>query len=501
VSRAASSKVLFGPYLPDLPPSDNPGLTEALNVVPVDKFYGPYRPISGVGTALSARPRGGIAVLDNSGNAYLYVGTETALQVRNGTGWSDRTNVAYTTASEGYWRFAQFDDRVIATNYEEVPQALDAGSGSDFADLALTGTAPNARQIGVVGRHVVLGDTEDGTNGAVPFRIQWCRIDDPTEWPVPNSADAREKQSGEQFMPSLAGAVTGIIGNDQFGIVFQRSGISRMTYVGGDLVYQFDNYEKTRGAAYPNAIVEVGKLVYFIAADGFYATDGVSVRPIGEGRFDRLFVEDVDTGYKERVYGAFDKARNLIYWIYPGSGSSGGVPNKVLIYSVSEDRITRALDDVECLIQGLTTSVSIDDLDALFGSIDDVVPPLDDSYWQGGNDVLHAFTDAHELGTFAGSPGTAILDGQEAELYPGLFTYISGVRPIVQGQSAVTVALGTRDQYADTVSYGADVPMHSRTGCADFRKESRLTRCRVKITGDFAAAQGVMYQAQPGGAA
>jgi hypothetical protein len=501
MSRAASSKVLFGPYLPDLPPTDNPGLTEALNVIPVDKFYGPYRPITGIGDALAARPRGGIAALDNSGNAYLYVGTATALQVRSGTAWADRTTTPYTTATAGYWRFAQFDDLVIATNYEEVPQSIDVGSGSDFADLALTGTAPNARHIGVVGRHVVLGDTEDGTNGAVPFRIQWCRIDDPTEWPVPNSADALAKQAGEQFMPSVAGAVTGIVGNDQFGIVFQRSGISRMTYVGGDLVYQFDNFEKTRGAAYPNAIVEVGKLVYFIAADGFYVTDGVSVRPIGEGKFDRLFVDDVDTGYKERVYGAFDKARNLIHWIYPGSGSSAGVPNKVLIYNISEDRPTRALDDVECLIQGLTTAVSIDDLDALFGSIDDVTPPLDDPYWQGGNDVLHGFTDTHQLGTFAGSPGTAILDGQEAELNPGLLTFISGVRPIVQGQSNVTVAIGTRDQYADAVSYSADVALHSRTGCADFRKESRLTRCRLKIVGDFSAAQGVMYQGQPAGAA
>jgi hypothetical protein len=53
VSRAADGKVMFGEYLPDLPVTDNPGLTEALNVLPVDKFYRAYHPIAGAGTALA----------------------------------------------------------------------------------------------------------------------------------------------------------------------------------------------------------------------------------------------------------------------------------------------------------------------------------------------------------------------------------------------------------------------------------------------------------------
>lgn len=500
MSRAATNKVMFGQYLPDLPPTDNTGLTEALNVVPIDGAYGPYNPITATSDALSARARGGLAVRDSTGNAYLYVGTAAALQVLAGTAWTDKTTTPYTTANAGYWRFAQFEELVIATNYEEVPQAITVGAGTDFIALALVGTAPNARQVGIVGRHVVLGDTEDGTNGIVPYRIQWSRIDVATEWPVPNSADALSKQAGEQFLNSEFGAVTGIVGNDQFGIVFQYAGITRMTYIGGDLVYQFDVIDSTRGAAYPNATVKVGDKVYFISTDGFMVTDGVSVSHIGSSRFDRLFIDDVDTAYKDRVYGALSSSHDIIYWIYPGAGSAGGAPNKVLIYNTREDRITRASDNIECLVHGLTIATSLDDLDALFGSIDDVVPPLDDPYWQGGNDVLNAFTHSHELATFAGTPGTATIDSQESELFPGLYTHISGVRPIVQGQDSVTVALGTRDDYFDPVTFGTETALYSRTGTADFRAESRLVRCRVKIVGDFDSAQGIMYQAQPSGA-
>lgn len=500
MSRAADGKVLFGEWLPDLPDTDNPGLTEALNVLPVDKCYSAYKPIAGSGTALSERPRGGVAVLDNSGNAFFYAGTATTLQVKSGSGWADRTNTAYTTGTDSYWRFAQFDDLVIATNYEDVPQALEAGAGTDFVDLALVGTAPHARQIGIVGRHVVLGDTVDGTNGAVPHRIQWSRIDVATEWPTPNSADALAKQSGEQFMPSEFGPVTGIVGNDQFGIVFQRSGISRMTYVGGDLVYQFDVIDSTRGAAYPNAIVHVGNGAFFIAADGFYFTDGVSVTPIGNGKFDQYFLASVDTGYKQRAYGALDLFKKLIYWTYPGSGNTSGQPNSVLIYNYLESRMARAQDTVECLVTGLTTATTLEDLDALFGSIEAVTPPLDSPFWQGGNEVMQGFDSAYKLGTFSGVPSIAIIDGQEAELNPGLMTYVDGIKPIVQSQSAITVALGTRNNYSEDVTYTPDMSLTSRTGFADFRKEARLTRARIKVTGDFPAAQGIFYQARAMGA-
>src|SRR6185369_13798694 len=142
--------------------------------------------------------------------AYLYAGTATALYQRTGAAWTDKSPAPYTTATDDYWRFAQFDSNIIATNYAEVPQKIAVGSGGNFGALATVGTAPKAKQIGIVGRHVVLGDTIDGVNGAVPHRIQWSRIDVATEWPVVGSADALAKQSGQQFMPAGLGQVTGI---------------------------------------------------------------------------------------------------------------------------------------------------------------------------------------------------------------------------------------------------------------------------------------------------
>lgn len=501
MSRAANGKVLFGEWLPDLPATDSPGVYEAKNVLPVDKFYRAYAPIAGAGTVLSARPRGGIGVTDTAGNAYLYVGTQATLQVRNGLGWTDKSGAAYGTATNDYWRFVQYGTQAIATNYADVPQAISVGSGGNFAALATTGTAPRARQVGIVNQHVVFGDTNEAVNGVVPYRLQWGRIGHPEEWPVVGSADALAKQAGEQFLPASRGAVKGIFGNDQFGIVFQQRGISRMTYVGGNVVYQFDEYESTRGAEFPNAAVPVGDGVFFVAADGFYYTDGVTVTPVGAGKFDRYFTDAIDTSYKDRVYGGLDKQRNLIYWIYPTTTATGGRPNRIIAYNYRENRAARAEDEIECLVAGLTTGVTLDALDTYFSSIDAVTPPLDDPYWQGGNGILTAFNSTYQLGIFGGTPGTATIESQEVELNPGLFTDIGGVKPIVHSNSAVTVSLGTRNTVADSVTYTAEMTPTIRTGVADFRSSARLARSRIKVTGDFPAAQGVYFQQQPAGAA
>lgn len=503
MSRKSDGKVVFGEWLPDLPEYDNPGLTEAKNVIPTSASYVPYLPLSTMGDALSARPQGAISVLDSTGNSLLYAGTATDLYQRAGTGWTDKsTAVAYTLTDEDYWRFVQFDEILVATSYVDLPQKITIGDAGNFDDLADTGTAPSARHVGVIGRFVVLGNTNDATNGVVPSRIQWCAIDDATNWPTPGSASALATQAGEQFLNAGGGPVTGIVGGEQVGIIFQRSSITRVTYVGGNVVFQFDTFERARGNLLPNAISQVGNEVYFRSSDGFYKTDGVTVTPIGSRKVDNYFLNDFDSTAPHRVYSAVDFDKKVIRWSYPGDGNTSGRPNKVLMYNYEENRWARAEDDIECMIGGLTIATSLDDLDDFFPSIDDVTPPLDSPFWAGGNNTLFGFGSTHKIGTFAGTAGTAEIIGQEVELNPGLYTRVQGVKPIVLGSGVVlTVGLGQRDNVSDAISYTSQTSPTARTGFCDFDLEARYSRARLRIEGTFTQATGIQYQQVPGGAA
>lgn len=493
--READKVVPWGEWLPDLPPLNNPGLTEAKNVVPVDGTYKPYLCLNGTG-AMPGRPIGAISTLNTAGAGYFYAGSQTNLYVRNGASWTQKNSTGFTTADTGYWQFAQFDDLVIGTNYAEVPQALTVGSGSNFADLAVTGTAPYARCLGVVGRFVVLGDTN--LAGVTPNGVQWCAIDDPQNWPTPGTAGAQSVQAGEQFLNIAYGPVTAIAGGQEYGLVFQRQGITRMSYVGGNVVFQFDVIERNRGALFPNAVVQIGRLTYFISGDGFYVTDGVDVKPIGDKKVDNYFADNIDTRYKQHVRGAVDYANKCIYWVYTSKTSRifAGGPDSILIYNYAEGRWSRAEDPTWGVYNGLTSSISLDDLDTYFSSIDLATPSLDSASWSGGNNTLIGFTSIYQLATFSGEAFPSIIDGGEVEIVPGRLVRVQGVKPLVIGDSpTITVALGTRDSLSSPVTYTNERTPNARTGFADFRTEARYHRTRVTISGGFESALGTEYQA------
>jgi hypothetical protein len=490
--------VKFGEWLPDLPDLDNPGMTEAKNVIPSDRVYKSFLPVSGIGDALSTGPIGGVSAVDTAGNGFFYAGTTQKIFVRSGSGWSSRYGGTFTTAADGYWSMVQFDDLVIATNYNDAPVASTAGSASDFTALSLTGTAPSARCVGVIGRHVVLGDTV--LTAAAQNRIQWCAIDDPRNWPTPGTSTAQSVQAGEQYMNAAYGPVTAITNGESYGLVFQRNGISRMTYVGGNVVYQFDQIERARGALFPNALVQMGRLVYFISGDGFYVTDGLEVRPIGSQKVDNYFGDTVDTTYKHRVRGAVDYANKCIYWAYPGSGNTGGRPNRLLIFNYEEGRWSRAENEVEFMTSGVTTAITLDDLDTYFASLEIVSPSLDSDNWAGGNNTILAIDSGRRLGGFSGLAGTAVLDGAEAELVPGQLVRVQGVKPLVIGTNpSITVSLGTRNSLGSSPTYATSRTPNPRTGFADWRSEARYHRARVTIAGAFGSALGIEYQAVASG--
>lgn len=491
--------VKFAEWLPDLPALDNPGMTEAKNVIPSDSVYKSFLPVTGIGDALTAAPMGGVSAVDTSGAGYFYIGTKQKIFVRAGSGWADRSSATYTTADEGYWSMVQYDDLVIATNYNDVPQCGTAGSSATFGALSSSGTAPSARCVGVIGRHVVLGDTN--LTAPAQNRVQWCAIDDPRNWPTPGTTTAQSVQSGEQYMNAAYGPVTAIVGGESYGLIFQRNGISRMAYVGGNVVFQFDTIERARGALFPNAVVQFGRLAYFISGDGFYVTDGIDVKPIGSQKVDNYFGDTVDTTYKHRVRGAIDYANKCIYWAYPGSGNVGGRPNRVLIFNYEEGRWSRAEDQVEFLTSGVTTAITLDDLDTYFNSLDIVSPSLDSANWAGGNNTILAIDGEKKLGGFTGLAGTAVLDGTEAELTKGALSRVQGVKPLVVGSDPVlTVEVGSRNSLGSAVTYTAARTPNARTGFADLRSEARYHRARVTIAGAFDSALGIEYQAVSSGA-
>lgn len=463
--------ITFKEWLPDQADLNNPGLTEAKNVIPFDGVYRKYSPLLTPGLAsstLNARAQGAVTQLVPPSSYRLFAGTSTKLYVSG----VDKSAATYNTASTGFWRFAFYGEQVIATNGVDLPQTRVASTTGNFATLGSTaGTAPSAVHVESIGQFVMLGNLP----ASQTHFVRWSGIDAPTSWPTPGSATAIAQQSGEQELNYRAGQVMAITGGDQFGLVFQESAVTRVTYIGGSTVFQFDDIEAGRGAAFPNGVVRHGALVYFASADGFFVTDGVQVKSIGSGKVNRYFSSTCDMTFRQRVYAAVDVRNRCVLWCYPTTTATAGRPNRVLIYNYEEERWARAEDEMEVL----TT----------FGT-------LLDSF----SSAMIAFTSDFGDNFFTGTPGSAILTTGEMEPNPGGFASYQGVKPLVDATvNAVTVAMGTRNNRTDAVTYSSETTANSRTGFANFRTEAKYHRMRLTIAGTFNAAQGVEYQAEAGG--
>jgi hypothetical protein len=491
------SRIPLGPWLPDLPFYENPGLVEAKNCIPVDNYYAQYLPLTTSGDALTARVIGAFAALDTAGDTFIYAGIATALYLKNGTSWTDLGTV-FTTADTSYWRFAQFDTTVIATNFADTPQAITPGA-STTAALATSGTAPKGRQVGVINRFVVIGDT-DYDGDLIPHRIQWSALSNARDWPIPNTSDARTKQSGEQVLPAVYGAVTAIGSGEFFGLIFQRRAITRATYIGGDVVFQFDDYEKTRGCWFPQSMIQVGNVWYFIAADGFYKTDGASVMAIGDGKFDKTFFADCDQTYAERVTAAYDYTTKCVMWSYPNFSATNGIPNRLIIFNTVDGRATNVDDTMELIFPSVSDGYTIEQLDALYGDLDSIPGSLDSPQFQGGANTVMAFGSDHTIGTFAGTAATARFDTAEYDFQPMGYMFVRGVRPRVTGSpTGVTVAISSREnQDGESRSFGTATNRTTRTGVCDFRENVKFGSMRFEIAGGFEKALGLDIDGEPG---
>jgi hypothetical protein len=491
------SRIPLGPWLPDLPFYENPGLVEAKNCIPVDQHYQQYLPLTTSGDALTDRVVGAFAALDTAGDTFIYAGIDTALYLKNGTSWTDLGTV-FTTVDTGYWRFTQFDTTIVATNFADTPQAISPGAATTAA-LATTGTAPKGRQVGVINRFVMIGDT-DYDGDLIPHRVQWSALGDARDWPIPNTSDARTKQSGEQVMPAVYGAVTAIAGGEFFGLVFQRRAISRFTYVGGDVVFQIQDYERTRGCWFPQSMIQVGGLCYFIAADGFYVTDGASVTPIGNGKWDAFFLADCDQTYAERVTVAYDYSTKCVMWSYPNFSATNGIPNRLIIFNTIDGRATNVDDTMELIFPSVSDGYTLEELDALYGDLDSIPGSLDSTTLQGGANAVMGFGSDHTIGTFEGTALTARFDTAEYDFNPMGYMFVRGVRPRVTGSpTGVTVAVSSREnQDGESRSFGTATSRTTRTGVCDFRENVKFGSLRFEIAGGFTKALGLDIDGEPG---
>ncbi len=478
-------------WLPDLPAMNNPGSTVATNVIPYINSYAPFASPVIYSDALTARSRGSVAVRDSTGTAFNFAGDATKLYKMASASWADVSKVGgYTTASEEIWEYAQYGNTLISTNFTDAPQAWTLGTSTAFADLA--GTPPKGRCVATVRDFVMFGNLSDAT-GTDPNAVRWCAIDTPTTWTIGTS------QADRQVLPN-AGYVRKIVGGE-YAVILCENSIYRATYVGTPLVFQFDEVEPNRGCVSQGSVANIGYNIFYLSDEGFYLFNGSTSIPIGANKVDKYFWADVDQSYLYRITSLLDPINKVVFWSYPGSGSSSGTPNKILAYNWQVQKWTLIEQECETICKSMTEGYTLETIDALIGNPDtgayaDV--SIDSRQFTGGKYIFSCFDTAHKLSNFTGSSKAATIDTAETQLSEMARSTVNNTRPMYEGSGSVSVQIGTRDTPNEAVTWSDSTSQNSEGEC-NLYAEGRYHRARMTTSGEFTHLYGIEFSAKRGG--
>lgn len=488
--------ITFGEYLPDLPPLMNPGLIEAVNVVPSQVGY---LPVPGLNPAASFSSMGSAIgtfyARDTANNTYTYIGDRSALYTQSGVTFTNATRTvggAYTVNFDDSWEFVSWGQTVIGVNgHNDLPQQISLGAAT-FVNL--TG-APKARHIAVIKDFVVLGNVSDSATQVQ--RIRWSAINNSASW----SADPTTL-ADFQDLPGNGGWVQKIISGEQ-GYIFQERAIWRMTFVGSPLVFQFDKILDGIGAYAPQSVVLYKNGVFFLAAEGFHLFDGSNTSPIGTNKVDRTFFEDLDINYIYRINSVVSPEMKCVFVAYPGRGNKNGNPDRILVWSWALNRWalieipSQFPDGIDLISISSTPGYTLDGLDAVSTNLDALPFSLDARVWTGGTLQFSAISGGVLYYFNAASPLDARITTSENDLMlmeSGAVKHYSQVEeiwPIVNGDGATSmVSISNRDQQSEAVVVNLPVPVTS-AGYAEAHNTARYHRFTLDVSGNFENLQGL----------
>ena len=485
-------QIPFGEWLPDKPKFMNPGANVAKNVYFAARSYKPFPSLVVYSSNdITAASKGAGSFRSTSNANFNFAATTSNIyQFTSGAFTSRKSGL--TSGVTDFATFTQFGDHIIYSNGVDAPQYYLMGTSTNFATLdsiKTAGTVPTFRTSGVIRDFLVTGNQTNNRN-----RVQWSGINDITHW------QAGTKQSDFQDLPGSGGQIVAVT-SGEYGYIFRQNEIVRMDYVGGATIFRFSVVSPNRGAVYGKTVCQDNRRVFFYADDGFFEVNGDQIKPIGAEKVNRFFDIDLDKAYTDRIVAAVDPFNQLAIWLYPSGdnpANTTGICDKLLIYNYVTEKWSFAKANASTIFTQFVGQYTVEMMDLIAPNLENINIALDTTFWQGNQMYLGAIDENYKAAIFSGNNNEVEIETRELELFPGLRSDITEVRPIVD--ATATVALTTRERLADTTSTSSFNSMVAN-GSVPVRASGRYVRANVKIAAgsNWNHAQGVDFVASRAG--
>ncbi len=456
----------FPPFEPDKSPFNEGASDNAVNAIPVADGWGPFASFNEISSSLGERCYGAIVGRNTAGNYSIFAFTKTAIKkfVQGTSTWADvtRTSGLYNLQDGDKWSVLQFGPYIVASNIGDAMQVFNLDTDLVFSDLP--GSPPQAKFIWTCGGYLFAGNTTDGAD-----RIYNSGLEDIGQWTI--------GEQGADYQPGGgAGDVQGGIGDQFGGYVFYSDRIRRITLTAGQqYTYSLTDVNTARATVAPYSIVSIGPNDFIhYCEDGWFR--GPNSTPIGAQRIDEWFTRTIDQGQVRFIQGAADPVKKMAWFSF--AKADGGY--QVLGYHWQLDRWTTIQTEQTLLVPLSTSGFTLEDIGALYPSIEDVPYSFDSYVWLGGRPTFAGFSVDGSFGFFSGSNMAVTLEtALVSHNYPNR-SFVNGVRPIVDGSGAI-ITIGTRSIHQSDTVWGTASAVNLRTGVCPFRSSARLHKYRLSM--------------------
>lgn len=411
---------------------------------------------------------GSIFARTDNGVTRAFFGTQTAIYEYDFTNFVfidvSGPDAPYSVAANARWSFEKFGSSVYAQNGTNFEQVIDLVSGTVFARNP---TAPICYYLKTVGSFLVRGRIADE-----PSTVQWPALENPA------SNDAGLDGSDIQVLP-VGNGVTGIVPMNFGAVVFCRDAIHQMNFaLSSDFIFTFNPITEFRGAIAPYAICSIGQNDFlFYAADGFFR--GAAMAPIGAERVDKWFLAQTDEAARLAMTSAADYRRKIVWFRYQNSAEQ----YRLLGYQWQLDRWCQSDADLSEMLGAESPGITIDGLDAIYPTIDDIDVPFDSSSLDGGATEFSGITTDGYFAFLNGGNMQATISTNELSLNGPKRAMVNGGRLMGDAINPSVTVSTTEYQGGDFWERPATTPT-ARTRNLGLRADGRTHKFKTVVPED-----------------
>lgn len=465
-------------FAPDIDISVPGVITGGIGLVPSINGMRPVKSLTTAGYPALAAPCVGSAVVrlvDDSRR--IFAGTQTKLYEGSSLSWNDVSSATYTGGVDNRWRFAQFGNDTIATNFTDVMQ-VSTSSGS-FSNLA--GSPPKAAIVETCAGFVLVFDYNDGVN--VYHDGWWCSaLQNDTSW-SPSIAT----QAANGRLLDTPGSIRAAHALGNIMVVYKERSMYLGFYDGPPVIWRWQLVPGEVGAVSQEAVVNVlingSPAQIFAGYDDFYVFDGTKPVSIGNP-LRKWYNTNSNASYRYKTQAMHDPANQVVYFYLP---DSNGNLTLCIPYNYKVDKwgILGTIGAVEAALQYLSGGTTYDGLGSLYSTYDSI-PTIsyDSPFWTSGAPVAAIFDNTNTLQTYSGTPGTTSIycgytgDGDQ-------FTTLTRIRPRfnVYPSTGSCNVLYTQNLGDSSPLSVATSPLNN--GKMDVQKSSKFYAPQLTFTGDY----------------